>query len=462
MKFDDIALVSAHQAELASIMPRNDVQGIAASKRATVNCITERLGRPGSQTGVALARLLGQKGALSGDTSRFERGLAALSSFVTPPPGGRATMFDKAVQELIGQLRGVLSATGALADAINDPIRLADLRIQLANSYRGSAALRCTWFETLAETHIKENWFSEAAENFASMIEKTMQTLVLAERYEAIGPLSRLAIPIFEQQKNYRALVSMYADLQQAYSSADQVKATRKRHFGSYFRVIFHEWIYREPALTSLAEACERMSEACRLALGHERIQVVAEGEIDESQIEDGMAYVEMTHVQPFADDSSDADVSSFALNTNIRKFIYECPVIDESVSEDAPEIARRTLKRICLTVAEPFPNTRRRERVTERSEKILTPLELAIENLIFKAQQIRRILDSAINAGDHDKTIADKLDVKGLQLLLQGAVQPTMLEPTSALSENANHSSDPNSARKSMHILDSIGGVNT
>ncbi|VDK35659.1 unnamed protein product [Anisakis simplex] len=58
MKFDDIALVSAHQAELASIMPRNDVQGIAASKRATVNCITERLGRPGSQTGVALARFL--------------------------------------------------------------------------------------------------------------------------------------------------------------------------------------------------------------------------------------------------------------------------------------------------------------------------------------------------------------------------------------------------------------------
>lgn len=35
--------------------------------------------------------------------------------------------------------------------------------MQLANSYRGSAALRCAWFDTLAETHIAERWFSEAA-----------------------------------------------------------------------------------------------------------------------------------------------------------------------------------------------------------------------------------------------------------------------------------------------------------
>lgn len=35
--------------------------------------------------------------------------------------------------------------------------------MQLADSYRGSAALRSAWFETLAETHIRDRWFSEAA-----------------------------------------------------------------------------------------------------------------------------------------------------------------------------------------------------------------------------------------------------------------------------------------------------------
>uniref|UniRef100_F1KPQ6 Dedicator of cytokinesis protein 11 n=1 Tax=Ascaris suum TaxID=6253 RepID=F1KPQ6_ASCSU len=483
------AHVLAHQAALASITASNDLQSVAASRRAKVTCITERLGRPGSQTGVALARLLGQKVPLAG-SARFERGLCALAALVTPPPAGRASLFDKAVQELINQLRGVLSATGALAEAINDPIRLAELHIQLANSYRGSAALRSAWFETLAETHIKERWFSEAAvceahviaiigkeltangvvsldwslldvindsitndenvfddqsdstqqagftlENFTTKIEKTVQTLVLAERYEAVGPLCRLAIPIYEQQNNYRALVSMYAELQQAYSLADQAKATRKRHFGSYFRVVFYganhfredhgtEWIYREPAHTSLAEACERMSEACRSALGHERVQVLAEGELDESQMKENMAYVQMTHVEPLAKDD---DLSSFRVNTNVRQFTYECPTVDESVPKDAPEIARRTLKRICLTTAESFPNTRRRERVIERTEKILTPLELAVENLLFKANQIRRTLDAATSSGDSEKAIVERLDVKGLQLLLQGAVQPTV-----------------------------------
>lgn len=62
------------------------------------------------------------------------------------------------LQELNRQLRGVMTATGALNEAKNDPvggklsncntsirslqIRLADLHMQLADSYRGSAALR--------------------------------------------------------------------------------------------------------------------------------------------------------------------------------------------------------------------------------------------------------------------------------------------------------------------------------
>lgn len=37
------------------------------------------------------------------------------------------------------------------------------MHVQLADSYRGSAALRSAWFETLAEAHIRERWFSEAA-----------------------------------------------------------------------------------------------------------------------------------------------------------------------------------------------------------------------------------------------------------------------------------------------------------
>lgn len=35
-------------------------------------------------------------------------------------------------------------------------------------------------------------------------IEKLVQTLIMAERYEAVGPVCRLVIPVYEQQKNFR------------------------------------------------------------------------------------------------------------------------------------------------------------------------------------------------------------------------------------------------------------------
>ncbi len=61
------------------------------------------------------------------------------------------------------QLRGVLSATGALREAEKDPYRMAELHLRLADSYRGSAALRQAWLESLAKLHEKAGAYSEAA-----------------------------------------------------------------------------------------------------------------------------------------------------------------------------------------------------------------------------------------------------------------------------------------------------------
>lgn len=74
-----------------------------------------------------------------------------------------------------------------------------------------------------------------------------------------------------------------------------------------------------------------------------------------------------------------------------------------------------------------PFPNVRRRARVINRAEIVLSPLELARDKLLFKAKQIRRILDSTKFVGTTKKGISENLDIKGLQLLLQGAIQPTV-----------------------------------
>uniref|UniRef100_A0A0K0DQY6 DOCKER domain-containing protein n=1 Tax=Angiostrongylus cantonensis TaxID=6313 RepID=A0A0K0DQY6_ANGCA len=207
----------------------------------------DRLGRAGCQTTVALARLLGM----------FLSILAVLYGNLRYNVM-KTTTFDQAVMELVHQLRGVMSATVSLKDAGNDPIRLADLHIQLAESYRGSAALRSAWFEALAELHSAGEYHTN---NFK------------------VGRFC------------YFSLVGIYAELQQAYCRAAEVKTSGKRHLGTYFRVKFigenhlkqdhdTDWVYREGGLASLAEVSIQFREYYRQLLGHDRIQVEPESEV--------------------------------------------------------------------------------------------------------------------------------------------------------------------------------------
>ncbi|KAI1702312.1 dock homology region 2 domain-containing protein [Ditylenchus destructor] len=299
-------------------------------------------------------------------------------------------------------------------------------------------------------------------ENFTKRIEKTMETLVLSERYEAVGPLCRMAIPIYEQRHDYKALVSLYAELQQANSRAAEVKASGKRHLGSYFRVVFlgeqhfgpehnTEWVYREPKLTSLAEACDRMVESVRHALGHDQVEILPpeKKHIEVARLNLSTAYIQVGHVEPCSakmlqknseSDKTGADVGTatvedddpmcYRLHTNVKNFVYEERMTDDSVPSTAPEQAKLAVRRIVLTVEKSFPNTRRRQKVLDRTEFILNPLELACDSLLFKAAQIRRILNAAgIMRGAYgfDKSALRRLDVKQLQLFLQGSVSPTV-----------------------------------
>ncbi|CAB3407627.1 unnamed protein product [Caenorhabditis bovis] len=463
----------ATQAMAQSVQP-------ASTKSSTRKMVTsEWLGRPGAQTGVALARLLGFQSVLS-NSSNFERGLLAVEALVDTR---KATSFDLAVLDLLRQLRGVMSATVALKDAANDPIRLADLHLQLADSYRGSAALRSAWFDTLAEIYEQDRWFAEASvchahsvaiiareleenkeievdwrifewinnqiaetenskrdagnvqpagfttENLATKIDKTASSLMLAERFEAVGPLYRILVPILEKNMHFTTLVSVYAELQQTYSRAAEVRTSGKRHLGTYFRVRFFgetqfrnehnsDWIYREMGLTSLAAFALGMKEKCQRILGHDRVQIEA-NELDLTKIDSNIAYVQVTHVEPVAS-SGEIAKNDFSMHTNVSQFCYECAMVEnERKLSREPSISEQVLNRTVLTVGGVFPATRRRLPVVGVAHERFTPLEFACQKLNVKAEQIRKTLATARDGR--------ALDVKGLQLLLQGAVLPTV-----------------------------------
>lgn len=60
-----------------------------------------------------------------------------------------------------------------------------------------------------------------------------------AERFELLGPLYRLIIPIYEIKRNYEALSNCYSHLTQSCNKVVEVTRTGKRLLGRFYRVAF-------------------------------------------------------------------------------------------------------------------------------------------------------------------------------------------------------------------------------
>lgn len=70
-------------------------------------------------------------------------------------------------------------------------------------------------------------------------LEKCAEYLEKAERYELLGGLYRLIIPMHEQKRSYEALAQCYQTLAQACNKVVEVMHTGKRLLGRYYRVAF-------------------------------------------------------------------------------------------------------------------------------------------------------------------------------------------------------------------------------
>ncbi|KAJ1362614.1 Dedicator of cytokinesis protein 10 [Parelaphostrongylus tenuis] len=234
---------------------------------------------------------------------------------------------------------------------------------------------------------------------------------------------------MYERTNNFKSLVGIYAELQQAYSRAAEVKASGKRHLGTYFRIRFigenllkqdhgTDWIYRESGLASLAEVSIQFREYCRQLIGHDRIQVEPEPE-EITSVDPSIAYIFVTHVEPVLPEGR--TFKHFLAHTNISEFTYENSVFEEHFTdaERQNSLTNQALKRILVKVDGSFPSCRRRLRVISANTTMFSPLEFACQKLEMKANQINAVLN--------DVNEIRPLDVKGLQLLLQGAVMPTV-----------------------------------
>ncbi|XP_059143598.1 dedicator of cytokinesis protein 9-like isoform X5 [Physella acuta] len=393
------------------------------------------------------------------------------------------TPFPGEVRDLTKRIRTVLMATAQMRENENDPELLVDLQYSLAKSYASTPELRKTWLQAMAVLHIRRGDFSEAGlcyihiaalvaeylkrkgrlksrsypqgcasfgyispnivveetgikddsgmqdvqyseETLVEYLEKGAEFLEKAQRYEILGEIYKLVIPIYEKLRNFKKLESSYLYLSRAYASVLDVMKTGKRLLGKYYMVTLYgqtyfedddkkEYIYKEPKVTTLTEIRERLHKLFCEKFGRENVQMINDSKkISPGDLDPKYAYIQIVYVTPYFEENDLANrVTEFERNNNVRNFMYELPFTRSGKEQGSIEEQHK--RRFIITTTHSFPYVKKRIEVKEggRKEIILTPIEVAIDEMRTKVADLREAINSPVP------------DMIRLQLKLQGGV---------------------------------------
>ncbi|XP_008560858.1 dedicator of cytokinesis protein 7 [Microplitis demolitor] len=263
--------------------------------------------------------------------------------------------------------------------------------------------------------------FSESG--LAGLLEHAASSFFAAGMYEAIPHVYRVLLPIAETAYDYKKLANIHGKLHEAYTRIDQLSG--KRVFGTYFRVGFYgskfgdldgeEFVYKEPTLTKLPEIFSRLENFYIERFSVDNVVIIKDSNpVDVSKLDPDKAYVQITYVEPYFEAYELRHRPTvFHRNFNIKRFIYATPFTTSGKAHG--ELKEQCKRKTILTVATYFPYLKTRIRVVARKQIVLSPIEVAIEDIQKKTVE----LATATNQ--------DPPDPKILQMVLQGCIGTTV-----------------------------------
>ncbi|XP_031567360.1 dedicator of cytokinesis protein 11-like isoform X3 [Actinia tenebrosa] len=421
---------------------------------------------------VAVSRLM-QSGL---NRPAVNNSLIALKNYANDDKGMKNTSFPSEVKDLTKKIHTVLQATAQMKEYDDIPEVLMDLQFSLAKSYSSTPELRETWLENMADTHAKQKNYSETAhcyihaaalvaeylkrqgiypegcaafhrispnvvpdesmmktdesmameqrftlKHLVEFLEKSAMFLERAERYEVMGEVYKLAIPIYEQERDFAGLASAYDNLSKAYRKVVDVMASGKRMLGKYFRVAFFgkvfgdddgkEYIYKEPKVTSLPEISDRLQEMYTAKYRDNKIKLIHDSaKVHSDNLDSNFGHIQITYVNPyFDDDEKKSRPTPFEQSNNIRRFIYETPFTASGKAHG--NLNEQCKRKTILTTSNTFPYVKKRILVVQEEQYELTPVEVAFDEMQNKVRELEQV------------TSQTPPDMKRLQLVLQGSV---------------------------------------
>ncbi|KAH0618546.1 hypothetical protein JD844_017865 [Phrynosoma platyrhinos] len=264
-------------------------------------------------------------------------------------------------------------------------------------------------------------YFTEAG--LVGLLEQAAASFSMAGMYEAVNEVYKILIPIHEANRDAKKLATIHGKLQEAFSKI--VHQDGKRMFGTYFRVGFYgtkfgdldeqEFVYKEPAITKLAEISHRLEGFYGERFGEDVVEVIKDSNpVDKCKLDANKAYIQITYVEPYFDTYEMKDrITYFDKNYNLRRFMYCTPFTLDGRAHG--ELHEQFKRKTILTTSHAFPYIKTRINVIHKEEIILTPIEVAIEDMQKKTQELAFA------------THQDPADPKMLQMVLQGSVGTTV-----------------------------------
>uniref|UniRef100_A0A5F7ZP11 Dedicator of cytokinesis 6 n=1 Tax=Macaca mulatta TaxID=9544 RepID=A0A5F7ZP11_MACMU len=288
----------------------------------------------------------------------------------------------------------------------------------------------------LEESAISDDILSPDEEGFCSgkhftelglvgLLEQAAGYFTMGGLYEAVNEVYKNLIPILEAHRDYKKLAAVHGKLQEAFTKIMHQSSGWERVFGTYFRVGFYgarfgdldeqEFVYKEPSITKLAEISHRLEEFYTERFGDDVVEMIKDSNpVDKSKLDAQKAYIQITYVEPYFDTYELKDrVTYFDRNYGLRTFLFCTPFTPDGRAHG--ELPEQHKRKTLLSTDHAFPYIKTRIRVCHREETVLTPVEVAIEDMQKKTRELAFATEQ------------DPPDAKMLQMVLQGSVGPTV-----------------------------------
>ncbi|VDD79508.1 unnamed protein product [Mesocestoides corti] len=291
------------------------------------------------------------------------------------------------------------------------------------------------------------------------IIEKAVECFYRAEQYEQVPPLCQWLLPVFYSSGELESLARLHGIIRDSYAFINDLGKPR-RLFSSYFRVGFYgsvfedhngkEFIYKEAPLTKLAEITARLKEFYSQKFSGKTVEVIQDSnQVSSENLTGTNAYLQITYVEPyFMDFELRKRKTEFARSMGIsecciffspispytycgfvggftrvlilrqfgfllERFVMVTPFTQTGSAHGS--ISEQYKRKVIMTTARCFPYLNTRLPVVSREEVILSPIEVALEDVAKRNEQLEHALQG------------DPPDAKFLQMVLQGCISATV-----------------------------------